>query len=85
MRTSLSSRHGLSSGMLRFFAYFSMSSWHSWKLGVCQGLIAPPTSVLDSSGTISPKSMPITLPNPRQVSHAPSGELKENRFGVGSA
>ena len=75
----------LNLGMPRFLAYFSMSSWHSWKLGVCQGLIAPPASVFDSSGTISPKSMPITLPKPRQVSHAPSGELNENRFGVGSA
>jgi hypothetical protein len=33
---------------------------------------------------IKPKSIPITRPKPRQVSHAPSGELKENRLGVGS-
>ena len=28
--------------------------------------------------------MPITRPKPRQVSQAPMGELKENRFGSGS-
>jgi hypothetical protein len=48
------SRNGTSSGMPRFFAYFSMSSWHSWKEGDCQHLIAPSRSVFDSSGTISP-------------------------------
>ncbi len=28
--------------------------------------------------------MPITRPKPRQVSHAPMGEWKENRAGAGS-
>ena len=29
--------------------------------------------------------MPITRPKPRQASQAPTGELNENRLGVGSA
>src|SRR5919204_3420375 len=32
-----SSLNGVSSGTLRFLAYFSRSSWHSLKLGLCQG------------------------------------------------
>src|SRR5581483_9537125 len=79
-----SSRHGTSRGMPRLTAYFSRSSWHSRKLCVCQGLMAPSLSVFASSGTMRPKSMPITRPKPRQVSHAPSGELNENRLGIGS-
>src|SRR4051812_38310796 len=82
--SSFISRHGVSSGVPRFFAYLQMSSWHSLKLGVCQGRIAPSRSVFVSSGTIRPKSMPITRPNPRHVSHAPIGELNENRLGTGS-
>ena len=70
--------------MPRFFAYLARSSWHSLKLGVCQGLIAPSRSVFDSSGITRPKSTPITRPKPRQVSQAPSGELNENIAGVGS-
>src|SRR5258706_935489 len=77
-------RYGLSSGMPRFFADFSTSSWHSSKLFDWNGLIAPPASVFDSSGITSPKSTPMTRPNPRHVSHAPMGELNENRAGVGS-
>src|SRR5690242_5859518 len=75
---SESSRNGVSIGILRFFAYFSRSSWHSLKLGLCQGRTAPSFSVFDSSGTTRPKSTPITRPKPRQVSHAPIGELNEN-------
>src|SRR5919106_998716 len=82
--SAVSSFHALSSGILRFFAYFTRSSWHSLKLAVCQGLTAPAPSVLASSGTTSPKSTPMTRPKPRQDSHAPSGELNENIAGVGS-
>jgi hypothetical protein len=71
--------------MPRLPAYFTRSSWHSLKLAVCHGRIAPPRNVFDSSGTIRPKSMPMTRPKPRQVSQAPMGELKENSDGVGSA
>src|SRR4051812_5742665 len=81
---SLSSRKGVSRGIFRFFAYFSRSSWHSLKLGLCHGRTAPSRSVFASSGTTRPKSTPITRPKPRQVSHAPSGELKENAAGVAS-
>ncbi len=81
---SVRSRQGTSSGMSRFFAYFTRSSWHSLKLGVCHGLMAPPPRVFAESGTISPKSMPITRPKPRQVSQAPMGELNEKRLGFGS-
>src|SRR5262245_18697051 len=81
---SSSSAQGVSSAMRRFFAYFSRSSWHSLKLAVCQGRTAPPFSVRVSSGTTRPKSTPITRPKPRQLSHAPSGELNENIAGVGS-
>src|SRR2546421_11876754 len=81
---SVSSLKGTSSGMRRFFAYFSRSSWHSLKLGLSHGRTAPWRSVFDSSGTTSPKSTPITRPNPRHASHAPSGELNENAAGVGS-
>src|SRR5215471_20952878 len=77
--------HGTSSGIFRFFAYFSRSSWHSLKLAVCHGRTAPPFRVFDSSGTTRPKSTPITRPKPRHVSQAPSGELNENIAGVGSA
>src|SRR3954462_2419106 len=76
--------HGTSSGIFRFFAYFSRSSWHSLKLGLCQGRTHPSRRVLASSGTTSPKSTPMTRPNPRQASHAPNGELNENAAGVGS-
>src|SRR5438067_13170015 len=76
------SRNGVSSGIFRFFAYFSRSSWHSLKLGLCQGRTAPWRSVFDSSGTTRPKSTPITSPKPRQASQAPIGELKENAAGV---
>jgi hypothetical protein len=79
------SRQGVSREIFRFFAYFSRSSWHSLKLAVCHGLTAPSFSVLFSSGTINPKSTPITRPKPRQASQAPSGELNENIAGVGSA
>ncbi len=48
------SRHGTSIGTPCFFAYLARSSWHSLKLGVCQGLIAPSRSVFDSSGITSP-------------------------------
>jgi len=44
----------MSSGTPRFFAYFSMSSWHSWKLARLPGRIAPSRSVFVSSGTIKP-------------------------------
>src|SRR5688572_25013350 len=76
--------HGTSSGIFRFFAYLSRSSWHSLKLGVCQGRTAS-RSVFVSSGTTRPKSTPITRPKPRHASQAPSGELNENIAGVGSA
>jgi len=46
--------------------------------------MAPSKSVLDSSGTTSDQSMPMTRPKPRQVSQAPSGELNENDAGYGS-
>src|SRR5919204_3863039 len=82
---SVSSRNAVSRGIFRFLAYFSRSSWHSLKLGLCQGRSAPSRSVLFSSGTTSPKSTPITRPKPRQVSHAPIGELNENAAGVASA
>ena len=70
--------------MARFFAYFTRSPWQSLKLGLCQGRTAPARRVFASSGTTSPKSTPITRPKPRQVSQAPSGELKENAAGVAS-
>src|SRR5260221_5780479 len=79
-----SSLKGVSSGILRFFAYFSRSPWQSLKLGLCQGRTAPARSVFDSSGTTRPKSTPITRPKPRHASQAPSGELKENAAGVAS-
>src|ERR1700741_1085414 len=82
---SVSSFHGVSSGMPRFFAYFSRSPWHSLKLAVCQGLTQPPLNVRASFGTTSPKSTPMTRQKPRQVSHAPSGELNENSAGIGPA
>src|SRR3954464_2937519 len=75
---------GTSRGILRFFAYFSRSSWHSLKLAVCHGRTAPSLSVLFSSGTTRPKSTPMTRPKPRQASQAPSGELNEKAAGVGS-
>ena len=74
----------MSRGIPRFFANFSMSSWHSSKLLVRKGFTAPPARLFDSSGITRPKSTPITRPNPRQVSHAPMGELNEKREGVGS-
>src|SRR5689334_11139222 len=74
---SVSSRNGTSIGMRRFFAYFSRSSWHSLKLGLCQGRTPPCFKERFSLGTTKPKSTPITRPNPRQASQAPSGELNE--------
>src|SRR5262245_53621402 len=78
------SLQGRSRRIPRFFAYFSRSSWHSLKLAVCQGRTAPALRERLSFGTTRPKSTPMTRPKPRQVSHAPSGELKENAAGVGS-
>src|SRR5690242_278727 len=52
--TSLSWYQGVSSGMPRFFANFTMSSWHSAYVLVCQGFTAPPASVLVSSGITRP-------------------------------
>ncbi len=49
------------------------------------GLTAPARSVSRSSGITSPQSTPITRPKPRQVSQAPTGELKENIEAMGSA
>src|SRR5687767_10881469 len=80
----LKSRNGVSSGILRFFAYFTRSSWHSLKLGDCHGLMQPSLRDSFSLGMTRPKSTPITRPKPRQVSQAPSGELNENAAGVGS-
>src|SRR6476646_3596464 len=60
------------------------SSWHSLLLFVCHGLIAPSASVLLSSGITSRQSIPIVRPNPRQCSHAPSGELNEKLLGTTS-
>jgi hypothetical protein len=82
---SVISFQGVSSGIPKAGAYFSRSRWHSAKLLVCHGLTAPSRSVLPSSGITSPRSNPITRPNPRHASHAPSGELNENELGVGSA
>jgi len=82
---SSSARHGTSVRTLARVAYFIRSRWQSAKLFVCQGLTAPPASVLPSSGTTRPKSTPITRPKPRQRSQAPIGELNENRLGSGSA
>src|SRR6476659_7437202 len=76
---------GTSSGIPRFFAYFSRSSWHSLKLAVCQVRTAPSFSDRVSLGTTRPKSTPMTRPKPRQVSQAPIGELNENIAGSGSA
>ncbi len=75
---------GTPSGTPALGAYFCRSSWHSLYEGVVQGLIAPSSRVLFSSGMTSPKSMPITRPNPRQASHAPNGELNEKLLGSGS-
>ncbi len=44
--------------------------------------MAPSSSVLFSSGTTRPKSMPMTRPKPRQASQEPSGELKRKRCWV---
>src|SRR5438067_1383551 len=67
--SAVRSRNDTSSGTLRFFAYFSRSSWHSLKLGLCHGRTAPSRSVFASSGTTRPKSTPITRPKPRRVAH----------------
>src|SRR5262245_52818729 len=82
---SLKFFQGVSKEIPRFLAYFSRSSWHSLKLAVCQVRIAPCFRVRASLGTTRPKSTPMTRPNPRQVSHAPIGELNENIAGSGSA
>src|SRR5258706_1767126 len=76
--------HRVSRGMPRFFAYLTRSSWHSLKLGDCQGRMQPSLRLRFSFGTTSPKSTPMTRPKPRQVSQAPSGELNENAAAVGS-
>src|SRR5712671_3288454 len=79
-----SASNGTSSGIPRFFAYFTRSSWHSLKLGDCHGRTQPSFRLSLPFGTTSPKSTPMTRPKPRQVSQAPSGELNENAAGVGS-
>src|SRR3954467_1814168 len=78
------SLNGTSSGIFLFFAYLTRSSWHSLKLAVCQGRMLPCLSDRFSFGTTRPKSTPIMRPKPRQLSHAPIGELKEKAAGVGS-
>src|SRR6185436_8913605 len=75
---SLRSLNGVSRGILRFFAYFNRSSWHSLKLGDCQGRIAPSRRVFDSFGTTRPKSTPMTRPKPRHVSQAGQCRWEEN-------
>ena len=49
------------------------------------GTMAP--SAMDSprSGITLPRSIWLIYPNPLQCGHAPSGELKENLLGAGSA
>src|SRR4029450_6068973 len=51
---------------------------------VDQGLIACPAIVRRGSGTTRSRSRSMIRPKPRQLSHAPRGLLKENRFGLGS-
>ncbi len=75
---------GVSRGMPAPSAWRIRSSWHSRQAGVWIGLTAPARSVSRSSGITSPQSTPITRPKPRQVSHAPTAELKENMDGIGS-
>ena len=50
-----------------------------------KGLTAPSASERAGSGTIRSMSMPMTRPNPRQLSQAPTGLLNENRLGSGEA
>ena len=85
-RRSASDRsdQGLSRSMPALRPYFISSSWASLKLGVCHGLTAPSASDFDGSGMTRPRSRPMTRPKPLQVSQAPSGELNENRLGVGA-
>jgi hypothetical protein len=68
----------------RFFAYLTEIVLALLEAGDCHGLIAPSLNERLSLGTTRPKSTPMTRPKPRQVSQAPSGELKENIAGVGS-
>src|SRR5258706_15703330 len=77
-------RYGLSSGIPRFFADFSTSSWHSSKLFDWNGLIAPPPSIFDSSGMTGGKWGGVGRGGAGGGSQAPIGELNENRAGVGS-
>ena len=74
--------NGFFSG-IRLRSQNSMSLWNL--LGfVTQGLMAPSLKDLEGSGMTRSMSMSITRPNPRQVSQAPNGLLKEKRLGTGS-
>ena len=77
--------HGVSRGMPAASAWRIRSSCASRQAGVWMGLTAPARSVRRSSGITRPQSTPITRPNPRQLSHAPTAELNENIDGIGSA
>jgi hypothetical protein len=81
---ALSSRHGVSSGRRACVAILHEIVLAFAIRSVCHGRTAPPRSDFASSGTMRPKSMPMMRPKPRQLSQAPSGELNENRLGVGS-
>jgi len=83
--SAVSLYQGVSRGMPAASAWRIRSSWHSFHAGVCMGLMAPARSVSFSFGTTSPQSTPITRPKPRQVSQAPTAELKENIEAMGSA
>src|ERR1039458_5981901 len=53
--------------------------------GLVHGSTAPPASVLVRSGITRFMSKSMVLPNPWQRGQAPTGELKLNRVGSGSA
>ena len=49
-----------------------------------KGAIAPCFMFLDLFGIILSRSASVTSPIPSQRSHAPYGELNENKLGAGS-
>ncbi len=83
--SSVSLYQGVSRGMPATSAWRIRSSCASFQAGVWMVLMAPARRVRRWSGTTRPQSTPITRPKPRQVSHAPAGELKLNIEGMGSA
>ena len=54
-------------------------------LSPCQHCTQPSYTLKEELGMTSFSSIPIVLPNPSQVGHAPKGELKENILSLGSS